>query len=84
MCCYYFVVTDGHGIADDPECSDLDDAEAARSEAARAVLDLLATGDRKGLCRRHWRMDVQLADGTLVFSLPFSHALQTDRIAVRS
>ncbi len=75
---YFFNVTDGHGVTIDMDGSELDGPETARREAEKDIRLLLADGDVRGLCRRHWRMDVVDEAGSPVFKLPFGHALQAD------
>lgn len=75
---YFFNVTDGHGVTIDMDGSELADRPTAMEEALRDVRLLLADGDVRGFCRRHWRMDVVNEAGGLVFTLPFGHALQAD------
>lgn len=77
---YRFNITDGHTTAHDPEGADFLDLGGARAEATASVLRLLASSDGRGLCRRHWRMDVTDDGGLPVFSLPFGHALVADRL----
>ena len=73
---YHFNITDGHVAAPDREGADLSGPDDTRTEALRS--ELLSEGDRRGLCRRHWRMDVVDGDGAIVLSLPFGHALEAD------
>ncbi len=75
---YFFNVTDGHGVTVDMDGTELDNSQIAREEAVKDVRLILADGDVRGFCRRHWRMDVVTEAGCLVFSLPFGHALQAD------
>lgn len=75
---YFFNVTDGHGVTIDMDGSELSDRQVAMEEALKDVRLLLADGDVRGFCRRHWRMDVVNEAGGLVFTLPFAHALQAD------
>lgn len=75
---YFFNVTDGHGVTLDVDGTELEDRETARAEAVKDVRLLLADGDMRGFCRRHWRMDVVDEAGSLAFNLPFGHALEAD------
>lgn len=77
---YFFNVTDGHGVTIDMDGTELDQSQTAMDEAVKDVRLLLADGDVRGFCRRHWRLDVVNEAGGLVFSLPFGHALQADML----
>ncbi len=80
MARYHFNITDGHVIAPDTEGAELVGHQAAMAEALRSIRQMLSESDKKGLCRRHWRMDVVDESGLLMFSLPFGHALQADQL----
>lgn len=75
---YFFNVTDGHGVSVDMDGSELPDRQTAMGDALKDVRLMLADGDVRGFCRRHWRMDVVNEAGCVVFALPFGHALQAD------
>lgn len=77
---FHFNVTDGHAIALDMEGTDLANVAAVQLEAYESVRTLMASSDDKGLCRRHWRMDVTTDSGQPVYSLQFAHALVPDQL----
>ena len=76
----YFNVSDGYRRAPDLEGSDHASDMEAQDSAADHARHLLAESDERGFCRRHWAMDVTDDLGALLFSLPFGHALQADRL----
>lgn len=77
---YFFNVSDGHSLAFDHEGTELRDQDGARAEALAGARHLLSESDGWGLCRRHWLMNVTDPAGTLVFKLPFAHALEPDHL----
>jgi hypothetical protein len=78
---YHLNVSDGHGVALDREGAEIERSEV-QEEALAAIRGLLSAGDMRGLCRRHWRMDVTDDAGAEVLTVPFGHALTADRVLV--
>ncbi|WP_375457756.1 DUF6894 family protein [uncultured Enterovirga sp.] len=76
---FFFHVTDGHAFAYDQEGTDLSE-NAVHVEALDSARNLMADGDQRGLCRRHWEMTVANEGGEPIFKLAFGHALRADHL----
>jgi hypothetical protein len=75
---YHFHIRKGEVLVEDPEGTEVAQAESLEDEAIEAARDLLADGDRQGLDRREWVFEVTDESGTTVLTLPFSEAVEPD------
>lgn len=80
MARYHFNVSDGAVTAGDHEGVELADDQAAVVEAHLVAHSLMGESVAKGRCRRHWRLAVANADGSLAFSLPFALSLEPEQL----
>jgi hypothetical protein len=59
----------------DPEGVDCDSLEALRKAVLAAVRDLMSGDVKGGLIDLRFRIDAEDADGVIVYTLPFKHAV---------
>jgi hypothetical protein len=59
----------------DPEGVDYVSLEALRTAVLGAVRDLMSGDVRRGLVDLRFRIDAEDADGVIVYTLPFKHAV---------
>jgi hypothetical protein len=59
----------------DPEGLDLPDLDALKRAVLEAARDVMAGDLRNGLIDLRYRIDAENAQGAVVFSLPFQHAV---------
>jgi hypothetical protein len=59
----------------DPEGVDCDSLDALRKAVLAAVRDLMSGDVRGGLIDLRFRIDAEDADGVIVYTLPFKHAV---------
>jgi hypothetical protein len=59
----------------DPEGLECDSLEALRTAVLAAVRDLMSGDVRGGLIDLRFRIDAEDADGVIVYTLPFKHAV---------
>jgi len=72
---YFMHLRDGVDEMLDPEGLEFEDIEALRTAVLFAARDLIAGDIRNGIVDLRFRIDAEDADGTVVYSLPFRHAL---------
>jgi hypothetical protein len=72
---YFMHLRDGVDETLDPEGLEFEDIEALRTAVLFAARDLIAGDIRNGIVDLRFRIDAEDADGTVVSSLPFRHAL---------
>ena len=76
MARYFFHLRDGSDILLDPEGIELADIEAVRKKALEAARDTLSHDMKDGLLNLKYRIEVENAEGSVVYSLPLSEAFQ--------
>ena len=59
----------------DPEGREYADMETLRRAVMTCVRDLMAGDIRDGVVDLRFRIDAETADGVIVYSLPFKHAV---------
>jgi hypothetical protein len=74
---YFFHIRDRELLISDEEGIELPDAEAARNEAERAVVDSLKDALLTGDDILHQVVEVTDADGSMLFSVEFRKVLWT-------
>jgi len=72
---YFLHLRDGTEELLDPEGSELDSLEALRKSVLVTVRDLMAGDMRQGVLDLRFRIDAEDADGVIVYTLPFKHAV---------
>jgi hypothetical protein len=72
---YFMHLRDGVDEMLDPEGVEFEDIEALRTAVLFAARDLIAGDIRNGIVDLRFRIDAEDAHGTIVYSLPFRHAL---------
>src|SRR3954447_9782653 len=72
---YFMHLRDGVDETLDPEGLEFEDIEALRTAVLFAARDLIAGDIRNGIVDLRFRIDAEDANGTIVYSLPFRHAL---------
>jgi hypothetical protein len=59
----------------DPDGLELADLDAVKKAVLEAARDLMAGDLRRGIIDLRYRIDAEDAEGSVVFSLPFQHAV---------
>lgn len=72
---YFLHLRDGTDELLDEEGIECDTLHALRSAVLRNARDLMGGDIVRGLVDLRFRIDAQQADGTIVYSLPFKHAV---------
>lgn len=72
---YFLHLRDGSEELLDPEGCELDSLEALRKSVLVTARDLMAGDMRQGVLDFRFRIDAEDADGVVVYSLPFKHAV---------
>jgi hypothetical protein len=72
---YFMHLRDGTEELLDPEGIEYDSLDQLRSAVLVAVRDLMAGDMRKGVLDLRFRIDAEDAQGTIVYTLPFKHAV---------
>ena len=75
MARYFLHLRDSIDELLDPEGKEFDDMEALRAAVLLAVRDLMAGDIRGGLVDFRFRIDAETEGGTIVYTLPFKHAV---------
>ena len=75
MARYFMNLRDGTEELLDPEGVDCDSLDALRKAVLAAVRDLMSGDVRGGLIDLRFRIDAEDADGVIVYTLPFKHAV---------
>ena len=75
MARYFMNLRDGTEELLDPEGVDCDSLEALRKAVLAAVRDLMSGDVKGGLIDLRFRIDAEDADGVIVYTLPFKHAV---------
>jgi hypothetical protein len=72
---YFMHLRDGTDELLDPEGIEYGSLEALRTAVLDTVRDLMAVDMRNGVLDFRFRIDAEDVHGTIVYSLPFKHAL---------
>ena len=72
---YFMHLRDGTEELLDPEGIEYDSLDQLRSAVLVAVRDLMAGDMHKGVLDLRFRIDAEDAEGTIVYTLPFKHAV---------
>ena len=76
MARYFFHLRDGEDILLDPEGIELADIEAVQKKALESARDTLSHDMKDGVLDLKYRIDVEDAGGTVVYSLPLRDAFR--------
>ena len=72
---YFMNLRDGTEELLDPEGLEYDSLDALRKAVLATVRDLMSSDVRDGLIDLRFRIDAEDAEGVIVYTLPFKHAL---------
>ncbi len=72
---YFMNLRDGTEELLDPEGVEYDSLDTLRLAVLEAVRDLMSGDVRRGLIDLRFRIDAEDADGVIVYTLPFKHAV---------
>jgi uncharacterized protein DUF6894 len=75
MARYFLHLRDSTDELLDPEGKEFDDMETLRAAVLLTVRDLMAGDIRGGLVDFRFRIDAETKAGTIVYTLPFKHAV---------
>ena len=75
MARYFMHLRDGTEELLDPEGIEYESLESMRAAVLFTVRDLMAGDLRNGVLDFRFRIDAEDADGTIVYTLPFKHAV---------
>jgi hypothetical protein len=66
---------DGSDETLDPEGIEYSSMDAMREATMAAARDCIAGDVKRGVCDLRYRIDAELEDGEIVYTLPFKHAV---------
>lgn len=72
---YHLHVRDGTSEILDPEGSELGSLDELRDYVLRSARELMLCGIHRGVLDLRFRIDAEDANGNVVYTLPFTHAL---------
>ena len=72
---YFMNLRDGSEELLDPEGVEYESLEALRGAVLATVRDLMSGDVRNGIIDMRFRIDAEDADGAIVYTLPFKHAV---------
>ena len=75
MARYFMHLRDGRDELLDPDGKDFADMEALKAAVMFNARDVISGDIRNGIIDFRYSIDVEDGDGSLVYSLPFKHAL---------
>ena len=75
MALYFLHVRDGTNQILDPEGDEIATREELYERLMRAARELMICGIERGVLDLRFRIDAEDIDGTLIYSLPFRHAV---------
>ena len=72
---YFMNLRDGTEELLDPEGTDYESLDSLRAAVLATVRDLMSGDIRRGVIDFRFRIDAEDADGEIVYTLPFKHAV---------
>ena len=72
---YFMNLRDGTEELLDPEGTDYESLDSLRAAVLATVRDLMSGDIRRGVIDFRFRIDAEDGDGTIVYTLPFKHAV---------